>query len=147
MRRVDVELLVGLFIIAGILSLGYLSIKLAKLEVMGGQGYELIADFASSGGLKVGAQVEIAGVQVGRVKNLSLEDYRARVVINLRRGVEIQEDAIASIKTKGLLGEKYLDIMPGASDVILGPREKIRETNPPIDLEEIISKFVFGKVE
>jgi phospholipid/cholesterol/gamma-HCH transport system substrate-binding protein len=147
MRRVDVELLVGLFIIAGILSLGYLSIRLAKLEVVGGQGYELIADFASSGGLKVGAQVEIAGVEVGRVKNLSLEDYRARVIISLRRGVEIQEDAIASIKTKGLLGEKYLDILPGGSDVILGPKEKIRETNPPIDLEELISKFVFGKVE
>ncbi len=146
MKRFDLEFSVGIFIIIGIICLGYLSVKLARMEILGDEGVTLIASFSDIGGLKQGAQVEIAGVSIGRVTGISLEDYRARVVLSIDPDIQIQEDAIARIKTKGLLGEKFVDIMPGGSDVILSDNEKIRETQPPIDIQELISKFVFGKV-
>ncbi|MGD2126229.1 MAG: outer membrane lipid asymmetry maintenance protein MlaD [Desulfobacteraceae bacterium] len=147
MRKFDIELTVGLFIIAGIICLGYLSIKLGRMEILGGKGYEVYALFSNSGGLKTGSTVVIAGVEVGRVKSITLEDYQARVVMNLSEAVEIQEDAIASIKTKGLIGEKFIEITPGGSEKIIAPGNRIRETQPPVDFEQLISKYVFGKVE
>jgi phospholipid/cholesterol/gamma-HCH transport system substrate-binding protein len=146
MKKFDIELMVGLFMIAGILCLGYLSIKLGKMEVFGSKGYELQATFSNSGGLKVGSGIIIAGVEVGRVKSIALENYQAYVVMNLPSDVKIQEDAIASIRTKGLIGEKYVDIAPGGSDKIIPPGGKIRETQPAVDLEELVSKYVFGKI-
>ncbi|MEI9476292.1 MAG: outer membrane lipid asymmetry maintenance protein MlaD [Deltaproteobacteria bacterium] len=146
MKKFDIELMVGLFMIAGILCLGYLSIKLGKMEVFGSKGYELQATFSNSGGLKAGSGIIIAGVEVGRVKSVALEDYQASVVMNLPSDVKIQEDAIASIRTKGLIGEKYVDITPGGSDKTIPPGGKIRETQPAVDLEELISKYVFGKI-
>ncbi|MBN2106002.1 MAG: outer membrane lipid asymmetry maintenance protein MlaD [Deltaproteobacteria bacterium] len=146
MRRGTLELVVGLFILAGICCLGYMSIRYAKMEVMGNDGYQVTAVFPSIAGLKNGALVEIAGVEIGRVRQITLDNYKARVQLSIKGAVELQDDAIARIKTKGLLGEKYIDIVPGGSDVILKTGDKIRETQPPVDIEELISKFVFGKV-
>ena len=146
MRKFDLELGVGLFIIAGMVCLAYLTIKLGQLEVFGDKGYEIHAVFSSSGGLKTGSSVVIAGVDVGRVKKIVLDDYQARVTMSLPLEVKIQEDAIASIKTKGLIGEKYVDISPGGLDENLGPGGVIRDTQPPIDIEQLISKYVFGSV-
>lgn len=147
MRKIDLELVVGLFVLIGIIALGYISVKLGKMEWLGGGDYQVTAVFPSIAGLKVGAQVEIAGVEVGRVKSLALDkDYQARVVLGIDRGVKLQEDSIAAIKTKGLLGEKYVEIVPGGADEIIENGGKIQDTEPPIDLEELISKFVFGKV-
>ena len=146
MKKFDLELAVGLFIIAGILCLSYLSIKLGKMEIMGERGYEVYGVFSNIGGLKVGSSVEIAGVDVGRVKSIVLDDYQARVVFNFPKGLTIQEDAIASIKTRGLIGEKYIEITPGGSEKVIKPGGRIRETQPAIDMEELISKFVFGKI-
>ncbi len=146
MKKFDIELMVGLFIIAGVICLGYLSIKLGKMEILGGKGYDLQATFSNSGGLKVGSGIIIAGVEIGRVKSITLENYQANVVMNLPSDVKIQEDAIASVRTKGLIGEKYIDISPGGSDKILPPGGKIRETQPAVDLEELVSKYVFGKI-
>jgi phospholipid/cholesterol/gamma-HCH transport system substrate-binding protein len=87
----------------------------------------------------------IAGVNVGRVKSIVLDDYQARITLNLSENVKIQEDAIVSIKTKGLIGEKFVEITPGGSGKIIKPGGRIRETQPPVDLEELISKYVFGK--
>ncbi|MBN2126741.1 MAG: outer membrane lipid asymmetry maintenance protein MlaD, partial [Deltaproteobacteria bacterium] len=137
---------VGLFIIAGILCLGYLSVKLGKMEIMGSGGYEVYALFPNSGGLKTGSSVTVAGVEVGRVKGIGLEDYQARIVMNLSDNVKIQEDAIASIKTKGLIGEKFVEITPGGSDTLIGPGGRIRETQPAVDFEQLISNYVFGKI-
>jgi phospholipid/cholesterol/gamma-HCH transport system substrate-binding protein len=145
MKKFDLELTVGLFIIAGIICLGYLSIKLGKMEVGGEKGYEVYALFSNTGGLKIGSSIEIAGVDVGRVKSVTLDNYEARVVLILPKSLKIQEDAIASIKTKGLIGEKYIEITPGASEKLIRPGGRIRETEPAIDLEGLISKFVFGK--
>jgi phospholipid/cholesterol/gamma-HCH transport system substrate-binding protein len=146
MKRFDLELTVGLFIIAGIICLGYLSIKLGKMEIMGEKGYEIYGLFSNTGGLKNGASVEIAGVSVGRVRKITLSNYQARVVLILPWSINIQEDAIASIKTKGLVGEKYIEISPGGSEKNIEPGGRIRETQPAIDLEQLISKFIFGNV-
>lgn len=146
MRRFDLELSVGLFVIAGIICLGYLSIKLGKMEILGSKGYEVYAIFSNSGGLKTGSRIVVAGVEVGRVKSIVLENYQARVVLNIPWSVRIQEDAIASIKTRGLIGEKYIEITPGGSEKIIPPGGRIRETQPAVDLEELISNFVFGKI-
>ena len=148
MKKFDLELTVGLFIIAGIICLGYLAIKLGKMEVVGGRGYEVYALFSNTGGLKTGSSIVIAGVDVGRTKSITLdENYQARVVMEFPWSVKIQGDAIALIKTKGLVGEKYIEITPGVSEKLIEPGGRIRETQPAVDLEELISKFVFGKVE
>jgi phospholipid/cholesterol/gamma-HCH transport system substrate-binding protein len=147
MRRFDLELVVGVFVLCGMIGLGYISIKLGKMEWVGRSGYQVTAIFPTIGGLKVGALVEIAGVEVGRVKSLGLnKDYQARVVLDINKDIQLQEDSIASIKTKGLLGEKYVEIVPGGSDEFIPSGGRIVETEPPIDLEELIAKFVFSKV-
>lgn len=146
MKKFDVELAVGVFMILGILCLGYLSIKLGKMEFFGNDGYELQAVFSNSGGIKTGSSVVISGVTVGRVKQVSLDDYQARVVLYLPNDIKVQEDAIASIKTKGLIGEKYVEITPGGAEEIIPPGGKIRDTQPAVDLEGLISSYVFGKL-
>jgi phospholipid/cholesterol/gamma-HCH transport system substrate-binding protein len=147
MKKFDLELAVGFFLLIGILCLAYISIKLGRLEVIGGKYYTLSADFNNDGGIKPGSSVEIAGVEVGRVKRVGLDkDYQAIVELEIKENVKVQEDAIASIKTKGLIGERYVQITPGGSEKILSNGGKIRETESAIDVEEIISKYVFGKV-
>jgi phospholipid/cholesterol/gamma-HCH transport system substrate-binding protein len=144
--KIDKELAVGFFLLIGILALAYLSVKLGRLELMGGRSYSLYAEFEKAGGIKSGAVVEIAGVQIGKVKNISLDNYQALVDMSIDNYVKIQEDAIASIKTKGLIGEKYIQITPGGSDRILPAGGKMRETESAVDIEELISKYAFGKV-
>jgi phospholipid/cholesterol/gamma-HCH transport system substrate-binding protein len=146
MERTKVNVAVGLFLVLGVLALGYLSIRLGRVSFLGGSGYLVTADFPSVGGLKAGSGVEIAGVLIGRVESIGLADYQARVVLRLNSGVKIQDDSIASIKTKGLIGEKYIRISPGGSDKIIPPNGRIREVEAPVDLEELISKYIFGKV-
>jgi phospholipid/cholesterol/gamma-HCH transport system substrate-binding protein len=147
MKKFDLELAVGFFLLIGILCLGYISVKLGKLEVIGGEYYTVYADFAKAGSIKPGSNVEIAGVEVGRVRSIHLDkDYQAHVGLQISGKVKLQEDAIASIKTKGLIGENYVQITPGGSDRMLADGGKIRETESAVDIEELISKYVFGKV-
>lgn len=145
MKRVDLELVVGLFLIVGIFALGWISIRLGQMQVLGLSGYTVYADFPTVGGLKEGASVEVAGVKVGQVEDISLVEYRARVTMRIDKGVELQEDTIASIKTKGLIGEKYMRLSPGGSNAIIPSGGRIRETEPPVDLEELIGSMIFGK--
>ena len=146
MRRSALDLSVGIFLIIGLLAVAWLSINLGRVDFLGGRGYVVNADFPSVGGLKVGSPVEIAGVQIGNVNNILLIEDQARVVMSIRSGVKLQDDSIASIKTKGLIGEKFIRISPGGSDRAIPPNGKIREVEPPVDLEELLSKYVFGKV-
>jgi len=146
MKEPNAELVVGLFLIFGIISLAFISIKLGKLEVIGKPGYTVFAEFDNDGGIKQGASVEIAGVSVGKVNTVKLENYQALVELVIYRNVKLQEDAIASIRTEGLIGEKYIQITPGASDKLIPNKGKIRETESAIDIESLISKFAFGKV-
>jgi len=146
MERTRVNIAVGIFVILGIVALGYLSIKLGQVSLFGGATYPVTVDFPSVGGLKAGSAVEIAGVEIGRVESIGLADYQARVTLRVKSNIKLQEDSIASIKTKGLIGEKYIRISPGGSDKIIGPNGKIREVEAPVDFEELLSKYIFGKV-
>jgi phospholipid/cholesterol/gamma-HCH transport system substrate-binding protein len=147
MKRSVLDLSVGVFILIGLLALGWMSVKLGKIDLLGNRGYALTADFPSVGGLKAGSSVEIAGVEIGRVDSIVLDkDFQARVLMTIRPDVKLQDDSIASIKTKGLIGERYIRISPGGSDRTIGPNGRIREVEPPVDFEELLSKYIFGKV-
>jgi len=146
MERSKINIAVGVFVVLGVLALGYLSIKLGRVSFLGGSGYLLAVDFPSVGGLKAGSSVEIAGVEVGRVESIGLVDYQARVTLRLESGLRLADDSIASIKTKGLIGEKYIRISPGGSDRLIPPNGRIREVEAPVDFEELLSKYIFGKV-
>lgn len=147
MERGKLEFVVGLFVLVGILCLGYLAIKLGKLELVGGNYYELTADFSSSSGLKKGASVEIAGVEVGRVRSIELKDDQAQIVLAIQDGITVYNDAIASIKTRGIIGEKYMGLSPGGSGELLPKGGTIVDTESGIDLEQVISQFIHGNVE
>jgi phospholipid/cholesterol/gamma-HCH transport system substrate-binding protein len=146
MKESNMALAVGFFLLIGIISLAYISVKLGKLEVIGKPEYTVFAEFENDGGIKAGASVEISGVEIGRVNTVKLENYQALVELVINRNVKLQEDAIASIKTEGLIGEKYIQITPGASDKLIPNKGKIRETESAIDIESLISKYAFGKV-
>ncbi|TMA12467.1 MAG: outer membrane lipid asymmetry maintenance protein MlaD [Deltaproteobacteria bacterium] len=143
MNQSRTELIVGIFVITGILCLGYLAIRLGKVEILG-SGYVVIADFASVAGLKVGDAVEIAGVKVGRVESISLHDDRARLALRIDDSVKLPEDSIASVRARGLIGDKFIVISPGGSDKLLGLGGKIRETESPPDISEVIGKYLGG---
>jgi phospholipid/cholesterol/gamma-HCH transport system substrate-binding protein len=138
------EVVVGLFVLVGIICLGYLAIKLGKLEILSDSGYPLYADFPTVAGLKRGDPVEIAGVKVGRVESLGLADDRARLKLRVDDGVKVQEDAIASVRARGLIGDKFVLISPGGSDKIIPSGGKIRETESPPDIPDLIGKLVGG---
>ena len=148
MNNTKLELIVGIFVLAGIVALTYLAVKLGKLEVIsGGNHVEVSADFDSVAGLKTGATVEIAGVQVGHVKKIGLNGDRALVVFSLNPGVKLYGDSIAAIKTRGLIGDKYVSISPGGSQKEIPPGGKIRDTESGVDLEALIGEFIHGNVK
>ncbi len=146
MRRSALDVAVGVFVLVGILALGWLSVRLGRVDLWSSAGYTVTADFPTVGGLKTGSSIEIAGVEIGRVDGITLSDYQARVIMTIKPAIKLQEDAIASIKTRGLIGEKYIKINPGGSEKLIKPNGRITEVEPPVDIEELISKYVFGKV-
>jgi phospholipid/cholesterol/gamma-HCH transport system substrate-binding protein len=149
MRQSSVELGVGIFVLLGVICVGYLTFRLGEVEVLGDKYYLLNARFTSVTGLKVGAQVEIAGVQVGQVDGISLDpkEQVALVRLKIKEGLRLSDDVIASIKTAGLLGDKFIQLSPGGSDRTLNPGELIIETEPALDIEALISKYAFGKLD
>ena len=144
MSERKVQLIVGVFMIIGLVCVTYLAVKLGDLSLMGGHRYQVIAKFTSASGLREGAYVEAAGVRVGLVDKIKFDpdDYLAVVTMDIDDNVHIQEDAIASIRTAGIIGDKYIKITPGGLDY-LEPGGEITETEPSINLEELISKYVF----
>ncbi|MCI4626831.1 MAG: outer membrane lipid asymmetry maintenance protein MlaD [Candidatus Magnetoovum sp. WYHC-5] len=147
--KYGIEVAVGSFLSICFACVIYLSIQLGNFQLMNGSGYKVNANFAETGGLKKGATVEIAGVEIGRVKDIKLDDktYMAIVYMLIKDEIKIQEDSIASIKTKGLLGDKYVQIAPGGSENILKEGENIKETESAINLEDMLSKYAFGGVK
>ena len=147
MEKTKLELVVGVFVLIGIVCLGYLSIKLGKLELIGGDVYEVVAQFNTASGLKAVSAIEIAGVEVGRVRGISLKDDRAAVVLAVKNSVKLYTDTIASIKTRGIIGEKFLALSPGGGGDPLKPGDTIRDTESGLDLEELVSQYVHGSVK
>lgn len=148
MKKYSKETSVGVFVLICLLCVGYLTIKLGKMEVMGDNTYSVHARFTSITGLRVGADVEIAGVPVGKVASIILdtEDSRAKVTFAIRKDVPLTDDVIASVKTSGLIGDKYIKLTPGGSAESLTDGGEITDTESAVDLEELISKYVFGGV-
>ncbi len=145
-ERRRLEFSVGIFMIVGLISLAYLSFSLGNIGLKRDR-YEVIAMFPTVAGLKAKSQVMMAGVQIGEVKKVQLKESRAEVIMSIDKNVQLEDDSIASIKTMGIIGDKYVSITPGASDTFLKDGGAIRETQPPLDIESLIAKFVFGGVE
>lgn len=145
------ETAVGVFVLLGLICVAYLTIKLGKMEFFSGQGYELSARFDSVSGLRVGADVEMSGVPVGRVVSISLDPdpLRSQAVVHLKldKDFQLSDDSIASIKTSGLIGDKYVSLSRGGSDKKLTSGGTITETESSVDLGSLISKYAFGGVE
>jgi phospholipid/cholesterol/gamma-HCH transport system substrate-binding protein len=148
MKKSSIELGVGIFVLIGFVCVGYLTIRLGKMEFFKDEHYYLNARFQSVTGLKAGANIEIAGVKVGLVDSISLDlkEQVALVQLKIRKDVVLTDDVIASVKTSGLIGDKYIKLSPGGSDEILEPGDTINDTESALDIEELISKYAFGKV-
>ena len=149
MKKTSIETAVGIFMLIGIACVGYLSIRLGEMELGGDNYYPLFARFQSVSGLSAGAHVEMAGVQIGKVDSIVLDQERqaAMVKLKIQKEMVLSNDVIASIKTAGLIGDKYLQLSPGSTDVILKAGDVITETESAVDLEALISKYVFGGVK
>ena len=148
MKKFNLELAVGLFLLAGFFCFVYLSLQVGEVSIFAGEkNYTLVADFDSVAGLKEGAILEIAGVNIGKVTRVMLgEDDRARVYMQIPNEVVIYEDTVASVRTQGIIGNKYIRIIPGGSDETLHDGDFITETESAIDVEEMLSKYIFGDV-
>jgi phospholipid/cholesterol/gamma-HCH transport system substrate-binding protein len=147
MENTKLEMVVGVFVLVGIVCLAYLSIKLGKLELVGGDVFEVEAQFTSASGLKPGSAIEIAGVEVGRVRGITLIEDRAKVKLAVNNTIKLYTDTFASIKTRGIIGEKFLALSPGGGGDPLKAGDMIRDTESGLDLEELVSQYVHGKVK
>lgn len=145
MQKSLIELTVGIFMIIGLVSFSYLAITVGGVDWFSDESYRLQARFNSIAGLKEGATVEIAGVKVGKVEKINLDngEYEAVVELSLNKGVKLQDDSIASIRTAGIIGDRYVNIKPGGSEDLIEPGGTILETESAISLEELISKYIF----
>ena len=141
-RTYFVELMVGVFSIVGILCFGYLSVNIAGMRFNQSDYYHLQAEFDNISGLEVGAPVEIAGVPVGEVIKVELNGTLALVTLNIKKGVEIRSDDIAVVRTKGIIGERYMKIVTGASTDFVKAGSRITDTESVVDFEEIIGKLI-----
>lgn len=148
MQKYSKELWVGVFVFICLLCVGYLTIKLGKLEIFGNDSYSLTAKFSSVAGLRSGADVEMAGVHIGTVAAISLDPEFGIAIVKMQieNRVPLSVDTIASVKTSGLIGDKYIKLTPGGATDKLKNGDSITETESAIDIEELISKYVFGDV-
>jgi phospholipid/cholesterol/gamma-HCH transport system substrate-binding protein len=142
-------MVVGIFVVIGLVCIAYMTIKLGKVSFFGNNYYTIYANFSSVSGLRVGNVIEIDGIEVGRVENMTIDQEKQVAVVELkiRKGIKIYDDAAASIKTAGLIGDKFIKVDPGGGGTILKPGERISETNSSIDVEDLISKYAFGDVK
>jgi phospholipid/cholesterol/gamma-HCH transport system substrate-binding protein len=145
MKKINIETGVGIFIIIGLLSLAYLSVNLGDVSLFGSDQYKVTARFANVAGLKAGASVEIAGVGIGKVSNIDIDDYEAVVDLMINPEIKLQEDAIASIRTQGIIGDKYIKIKTGGAEEYIENDGEILETESAIELEELVGKYIFDK--
>ncbi len=149
MKKKSTEILVGIFVLVGLICIAYMTIKLGRLDIIESDSYTVIAKFESISGIKKGANVEIAGILVGRVTKtyLDMEDQVAVIEMSIGNEVKLGDDVIASVKSTGLIGDRYINLTPGGSEDFLQNGDSITETEASVDLMELISKYAFGAVE
>ena len=141
-RTFSVEFMVGLFTVAAVACSGYLAVGLGDMKMFGNDQYRLYAEFDNVSGLKNGASVEIAGVQVGQVSHILLKDSVAVLTLDLNKDVQIKDDDIALIRTKGIIGDRYVKISRGGSTNMMKPGSMMKDTQSVVDIEDLIGKFV-----
>ncbi len=146
MNKRKIEFYVGLFVIVGFMSVGYLIITIGEFNLFSQNHYLLHGHFSSATGLKTGARVEVAGVEIGRVSTIDIDRERlvAKVTFSVDKTIELSEDSIVSVKTSGIIGEKYLDILPGGSPISLESGDEITHTESSLDIESLVRKFIFN---
>jgi phospholipid/cholesterol/gamma-HCH transport system substrate-binding protein len=149
MKQTRLELLVGIFVLLGLAAVAYLTLKLGSGSMVGGNTYLVEARFTNSGGLHNGCNVLVAGVTVGRVEGVRVDptDYSAIATLRLQSALRLPTDSMASIKTSGLIGDKFVSLSPGADDTYLEPGTRITMTESAVDLESLIGKMAFGSVD
>lgn len=143
------ELSVGFFVVLGLAAVGYITLQLGAGALVGTDTYPLEARFANTGGLNKGSSVMLGGVTVGRVDAVRLDqsDFSAIVEMSIVKDLLLPSDTMASIRTSGLIGDKFVALAPGAEDELLRPSDRILMTESAVELESLISKMAFGSVE
>jgi phospholipid/cholesterol/gamma-HCH transport system substrate-binding protein len=149
MKKYTMETTVGIFLVFGLICIGYMTVQLGHISLLGDNAYSLFAKFTSVTGLRAGSLVYISGIEVGRVEKLTMdqESQKAVVEIRIQNNIKIFDDAIASIRTEGLIGDMHLSIDPGGAGTLLKSGGTITETQPPVDIASLISKYAFGDVK
>lgn len=148
MKKYTQETVVGIFVVIGLLAIGYMTVKLGNVGFLGENTYSLYAKFTSVTGLRVGNPVNMLGLEIGRVESFKMDQKNLVAVVELKinNGIEVYDDAIASIKTEGLIGDKYVSIDPGGGGDLLANGDTITDTESPTDIMDLISKYAFGDV-
>jgi phospholipid/cholesterol/gamma-HCH transport system substrate-binding protein len=149
MNKYSKESVVGFFVVIGLIAIGYMTIQLGDLGILGDDTYPLQARFSQVTGLRTGSAVNMLGIEVGRVGKMTMDQEKQQAVVELRLnpGVKVYDDAIASIKTEGLIGDRYVSIDAGGSGSLLKPGDLITETEAPADIMDLVSKYAFGDVK
>lgn len=149
MKQHSLEMIVGIFMVAGFLAFGYLALQLGEVSwLTSGRTYSLKAEFDNVSGVKKGSAIQLAGVVVGSVEKVELSpDNVALVHLRLDKGIQVPADSIASVKSQGIIGDKYIQISLGGDPEILKEQGMITETESAIDIESLISKFAFGSAK
>lgn len=149
MNKTFLDVFVGLFLVVGFVAMGWLAFELGEVPwLTGSKTYPLMAEFDNISGVKSGADIQVAGVKVGTVGELALNDDAVAVItMQINRSVEIPVDSIASVKSQGIIGDKFIQISLGGDEKIFKQNEVIRDTESAVDIESLISKFAFGQVK
>jgi phospholipid/cholesterol/gamma-HCH transport system substrate-binding protein len=148
MNNRKVEFLVGCFVLVGLAAVLYLAIQVGSAQLFARDSYELQARFSSTSGVNPGSRVEIAGVRVGTVKDIVLDqNFFSIVTFELPNQIELDDDTIVSVKTAGLIGDRFLDLSPGGSGFPLEPGDMIVDTEAALDIEGLISRFALGGID
>ncbi len=143
-----IEITVGLFVVIGLLAISWLAVKVGQVGGLGASGYVLTADFDDVGGVRKGSDIMMAGVIIGRVDGVKLVNSdHASMALRINNGVKIAEDAFASVRTKGIIGDRYIRITQGTEESYLEPGDEIEETESAINIEDLISKYIFNGKE
>lgn len=143
-RTFSLEFFVGIFTMLGVAAAAYLSVGLAGVEIGPRTTYPIYAEFDNVSGLKYGASVELAGVPVGEVSEINLNDPKARVTLKIKKDFKLRDDDTLAIRTKGIIGDRYVKISRGGSDAYVaeGGTISVADTESVIDIEDVISKVV-----
>lgn len=149
MKQSKLEYLVGGFVLLGLAAILYLTVKLGAGSLIGGDTYLIEARFTSASGLNVGGSVHVAGVPVGRVEEIRVDpqDFSAIVTLSVLSGLKLPTDSMASVKTTGLIGDKFILLSPGADETYLEPGARITMTESAVDIESLIGKMAFGSLD